>query len=109
VLSGYAAAVRLHDAEGQAEAEARSLAGRFGREERVEDPAEVCGRDPGAVILDHNRDRRAGVRGAHGQHTAAVSGLHRMDGVAEEVQQHLLELWGGGPRSEGHTSELQSR
>ena len=97
ILGAHPATVRLHDADGEAEPEARALAGRLGREEGVEDPAEVLGRDPGAVILYLDRDRRAVAPGADGQHTLPVRGPHRVDGVAEEVQQHLLELVGVGP------------
>ena len=89
--------MRLDDADGEAEAEARALPDPFRREERVEDLPEVLGPDAGPVVLHHDRDPTVVAGRADGENAVPSRGLHGVDRVAEEVEEHLLKLVGVGP------------
>jgi hypothetical protein len=85
--------VLLHDRVGDREPEAGALANLLGREERVEDPLlHVLGTP--AVVVDLEDDRRVlrFVPGADDERAAAVRREHRLLGVDDEVEQHLLQL-----------------
>ena len=65
VRRGHAATVALDERSDDSEAEAvvrLALPGRAAREEAVEDPVAVLGRDPGSVIVDVDDDRGAFLR-----------------------------------------------
>src|SRR5690348_14998286 len=51
------AAERFHQAMADRQAEARALARRLGREERIEQPRQIRWRDAGAVVGDRELDR----------------------------------------------------
>ena len=89
-----AAAVLLHDRVGDRQPEARALADLLRREERIEDLRLHLFRNPGPIVVDLEDDRVAVrvVPGAHDQHAAAVRGEHRLLGVDDQIEQHLLEL-----------------
>src|SRR3546814_5668619 len=89
---------RANDPHAEPRAGSRTLAGRAGAEVRVEDARDVFGGDADAGVgeVDHDVPVAFGRRDAH---RAAAGGV--LDGVAEDVVDRL-------PRSEEHTSELQS-
>jgi len=90
ILGRHPSAVRLDDADGQAEAEARPFARDLRREERVEDPPQVVRGNTGPVVFDLNHDVVALTQRAHGEDPAARVRLHGVRRVGEEVQQYLL-------------------
>ena len=100
--------MEVDDAPDDGEAEAGAPAGRLGGVEGLEDFVERLRGDPAAAVLDRHRGHfvadvemarlaRAGVamglddtlaRGGDGHRTAAG---HGVDGVVEEIHQHLLD------------------
>jgi hypothetical protein len=80
-----------------ADRQAEPHAVRLGRIERLEQPIQLFRLKPDAAVLDADRDRRASVVRVD---TAAdveapvpfVRAAHRVHGVHDQVQQHLLEL-----------------
>src|SRR5262249_12951166 len=77
------APVALEDGMHHGQAEARPLAGRLGRVERIEDVAQVCGRDahPGVADLEVHA---IAVRAPRAQEEVAAV-RHRLHGVRDEV------------------------
>src|SRR5438105_8645385 len=92
ILRGHPSAVGLDDADGEAETETRALARALRREERVEDASQMLGWNTGPVVLHLDHDLVALAQRAYAQQAAAGVGFHRVGGVGEQVQQHLLEL-----------------
>ena len=88
------AAVLLDDRVGDGQAEAGALADFLRREERIEDPRLHVLRHPRPVVVDLEDDRVALeiVPGAEDQRAAAVGAEHRLLGVDDQVEQHLLDL-----------------
>ena len=88
------AAVLLHDRIRHGQAEARALADFLRREERIEDLRLQLLGDSRAVIVDleHHRLPLDVVPAAHDERAAAVRRQHRLLGVDDQVQQHLLHL-----------------
>ena len=73
--------------------QSESRAGFLGGEERVEDPVQVFRVDAGALVLDGDDHPAIMLVNRYFNLTAA---RHRLDGVDDQVQQHLLELFGVG-------------
>ena len=72
------AVVALHDRVHDREAEAGALAGRLGREERVEDVVQVLRRNADAGVAELELDAAVEQRrGAHAQLAAVRHRLHR--------------------------------
>src|SRR5690606_10310223 len=84
------AAVLLDDLVRDREAEPGALADRLGREERIEDAFEVGFGDALAVVLDD--DDRAPAENLRADRDAPAIVLDRLRGVADQVQQHLVDL-----------------
>ena len=89
-VAGDRAAVLLHDAVGDRQAEAGALADLLRREERIVDPRELFGRNPGAGVGDFDRRADRALRLRDDREPAALR--HRVARVQEQVQEHLLEL-----------------
>src|SRR2546422_3250333 len=87
----------LDDANGQTQAEAGARARGLRREERIEDSAQVLGRNAGAVVLDLHEHVGSPRHGSHGQRAVAARRLHGVNGVAEQVEEDLLKLVEIGP------------
>ena len=97
------AAVIPHDAVGRGETETRSPPPVLGREKWLENPLPDRGVDAGPGVPHRDRTYRPGADSGRGglrlvkvrvlasRRTAAAPG-HRLPGVDEEVEQHLLEL-----------------
>ena len=83
------AAVLLDDRVGDRQAEPGALADVLRREERVEDPRQHLGRQPGPVVRHFEQDdvALAVVPRPHHQRAAAGGGRHRLLGVDHQVQQ----------------------
>ena len=84
----------LDDPVRDREAEARAAADGLGREEGLEDVRQRVLRDAGAVV-DHLGAHRPGVAAHVRVQDDAPPGLaleHRLLGVQQEIQEHLLEL-----------------
>ena len=93
VLRPDATLVLAHDAEGDREPEPRPRAGGLGGEERVEDALEQVGRDARPRVLHLDPDHVARAERPHRQALlVALRALHRLLGVGDQVQEHLLEL-----------------
>jgi len=97
----------LHDRVRHREAQPGALADFLGREKRVEDLGLEILRDTRPVIVDFddNRLARVVVPRPHDEHAAPVRRQHRLLGVDDQVEQHLLHLMrvgerGGQPRGE---------
>ena len=91
------AAVRLHGAVGDAEAEAGAAADRLGGEEGLEEPRQVRRLDAGAVVADAHLDTARSVR--RGVRPARVTEIveprlrppvQRVEGVGQQVHPHLV-------------------
>ena len=82
----------LEDAVRDREPEAGTLADLLRAEEGVEDAALDLRRDPEALVGDLELDPAVGLV-AEGQADRAAAG-HRVDGVAEQVEQNLFQLVG---------------
>ena len=81
------------DLVGDRQAQSRSLAHVLGREERIEDARQHFGRHAAAVVLD--LDRHVIEPLAPGDHHDPAAGPdHRLDGIGDEVEQHLVHLRG---------------
>jgi hypothetical protein len=99
------AIVLLHDPEAHRQAEAHTLADVAGGKEGIEDTRQDVGRDTRAIVDDLQANppvslwSGAGPAGSRGrddagpqhQGAATVAGDHRLFGVADQVDQHLLE------------------
>src|SRR5262249_2878387 len=92
VLAVQVAAVTLDNANGETEAEAGPRASRLRGEERIEDTAQVFGRDTGTTVVDLHDDLGAAVHRSHAEDALALDGSHRVNGMAEQVEKHLLNL-----------------
>ena len=88
-LEAHRAAVGLDDLAQDGQAEAGALARRLGREEGLEDPRELVGRDSGPRVRDDER-HAVPVRPRRERQAAALG--HRVHRVADQVEQRLLEL-----------------
>src|SRR5262249_58133555 len=97
VFGVHAPSMGLDDADGETQPEAgpgpRGLRG----EERVEDSTQVLGRNTGAVVLDLDEHFGPSPHGSHGQRAEAVRRPHGVNGIAEQVEEDLLELVEIGP------------
>ena len=84
----------LHDRVRDGQPEPRALADLLRREERIEDFRLQLLRYPGTVVVDLEDDRLAlqVVPAADDESAAAVRREHRLLGVDDEIQQHLLNL-----------------
>ena len=89
-----AAAVLLDDRVGDGQAEARALADFLRREERIEDARLHVLRHARPVVVHFEDDGVAVevVPAAQDERAAAVGREHRLLGVDDQVEQHLLEL-----------------
>src|SRR5712691_3127770 len=87
-------AVFRHDLVHDAQAQSRSLPRLLRREERVVDLVQYRLRDPAAGVRDLGD--RVFALDAGGQAEAALA-LHRLHGVAEQVDEHLVDLDPAGP------------
>ena len=83
------AVVLAHDAVGDRQAEARAAADRLGREERIVDARQLLRRNAGAGVGDLG-DHAIAVDARRDRQPAAAR--HRVAGVEEQVQEHLLQL-----------------
>src|SRR5439155_5517542 len=89
--------VLAHDAQRDRQAYACSRAGWLRREERIEDPLHEVGRNAGARILDLDADGLAAGTRTHRQAVVVTFLLlHRLLGIGDEIQEHLLQLVGIG-------------
>src|SRR5207245_572364 len=79
----------VHDALGDGEPEAGSLSGWLGREERIEDAAEVLPRNPRPFVFQLELDFATGATRSHNQGSFA---LHRLERVRSEPEAYLAEL-----------------
>ncbi len=87
-------------ADGQAQARAplpRGVGFGLGREKRLEDPPQVGRRDPDTRVGHADLGQPAGRRPAPGAAAPCPPG-HRLAGVDQEVEQHLLDLCRVDPR-----------
>src|SRR5262249_60176799 len=84
-----AGAVVVHEALGDGQAEPSPLPGRLGREERIEDPAEILGRNARALVLQLDLDLTARVTRSDDQGAAA---LHRLESIRGQPETDLTEL-----------------
>ena len=86
----------LDDGVSLGQPESGALADRLGGEERIEDPAPDVLRDARAVVVELQGDHAQGVvvPASDDERPAAVGGEHRVLGVDDQVQQHLLHLVG---------------
>ena len=84
----------LDDGVGDRQAEAGALADLLRREERIEDLALHLSRNPGSIVTDLKHDGLVFdvVPRADDQRAAAVGREHRLFGIDDEVEQHLLNL-----------------
>ena len=84
----------LHDRVGDRQPEAGALADLLRREERIEDlRLQLVGNARAVVVdLEHHRFLLGVVPGANDEHAAAVGREHRLLGVDDQVEQHLLDL-----------------
>ena len=87
-------AVLLDDAVADRQAEARALARLLRREERVEDAAQRLGAHAGAAVAERRRHGAVATPRADAQRALRRSsvGAHRLLGVDDDVQEHLLDL-----------------
>ena len=85
-----------NDVVGDAQPQSGAFAGRFGREEGIEDSAEVLRRDAGAVVFDLADDGRAVLVRAEGDLPPgrAFLGLDGLGCVDQDVQEDLVDLPG---------------
>ena len=84
----------LHNRIGHRQAESGPLAHFLGGEERVEDlRLQVVG-NAGAIVVDFEHDRFLPrvVPRPHHERAASVRGKHRLFGIHDQIQQHLLDL-----------------
>ena len=90
----------LDDRVGDREAEPRALADFLGGEERIEDARLHVFRNAWSVVVDleHDRFRFEVVPAAEHDRAAAVRAEHRLLGVDDQVEQHLLKLVRVGER-----------
>ena len=88
-VAGDRAVVLAHDAIGDRQAEAGALADRFGGEERIVDARDVFAGNPGARIGDFDHGAVALETGGNRQPATA---RHRVLGIQEEIEEHLLQL-----------------
>ena len=89
-VAGDRAAVLLHDAVGDRQAEAGALADLLGREERIVDARQLLGRNARARCRRSRRRPSAPSARGHDRQPAALG--HRVARVQEQVQEHLLQL-----------------
>ena len=89
VEGAHRAAELVHDLARDGEAEAGACARRLGGEERIEHAAEVLGGNPRSGVADREHD--PAIAAARFGLDAALA-LHRLCGVEEHVEHHLLEL-----------------
>ena len=84
----------LHDRVRDGQAEAGALADFLRREERIEDLRLHLVGNARAVVVDLEDDRLliGVVPGADDEHAAAVGRQHRLLGVDDQIEQHLLDL-----------------
>ena len=94
-----AAAVLFDDAPAERQPQAGSLARRLRREERFENLPLDVRRDAGAGIRDGQLEPRPGRIQSGRDLDPAAGGqpAHRLVGIGDEVQEHLVELMGVGP------------
>jgi hypothetical protein len=76
-----------------ADRQTHSHTARFCREQRIEYPLDILRADSRPRVR-HRYDYAAAVVdfGPHAQDPRAVLGRHRIDGVRDQVQKHLLQL-----------------
>ena len=84
----------LHDRVRDGQSETGALADFFRREERIEDLAQYVLRHarPIVVDLEHDQLTVGFVPRPHDQRASSVRGQHRLLGVDDQIQQHLLNL-----------------
>src|SRR5690606_3421876 len=70
---------------------AGSLRARLRREERIEDLVQVFARNAGPGVHDMDGDARSGRPRAHDEQSVGHR-VHRLLGVHDEIDQHLLEI-----------------
>ena len=87
----------FHDLADNRQPQARSLAGRFGREERFKQLAQVFRHYAVARVVNFNHHasrsiavaaKRGGGESPHGERAA---GRHRLQRIEKEVHEHLLD------------------
>ena len=86
-------------ADGQAQAgpaKSRGVRASFRGEEGLEDSAKILWRDPNAVVDHAELDKTSCRIGCQSERRHAAPG-HRLAGVDQEVDQHLLDLGGIHP------------
>src|SRR5712691_671563 len=84
----------LDDAVGDRQTEPQSLADRLGGEERVEDAIELRRRNSGTVVRDHDRNGLGGRAKAYPD-PGLLHARQRVERIAQEIEDHLLELHRG--------------
>jgi len=84
--------VRRDDVGRDREAQARALARRLGRVERLEHVVALLRRDAGAVILHHDLDRVADRAASQRDRAAALIRDQRLLRIGDQVREHLEQL-----------------
>jgi hypothetical protein len=98
---------RLDDAATHVQAQARSFAHVLGGDERFEQAVDVLGINAGAGVVDLDLDRVSRTLRADDDLVArGVAGLDRLDGVDQEVEEHLPQLGLVGKDARQAASEL---
>src|SRR5574343_1301849 len=86
------------DAGGNGQTQAQAVAGRFGREERLEEALLGFVAEAGAMVANGQAD--VGVVAVPGQFDARLGLIvHRIEGIADQVDQHLLQPVGIAERN----------
>ncbi len=91
-VDGDGSAVLLHDAVAQRQAQSGAVAGLLGGEERVEDARAQRVGNARPRVLDPEVDAVRRCTGADRQPLVAAVGLERLQGVGQQVEEHLLQL-----------------